>query len=458
MIDRLKGLLRLQLARNILALYGIRALDQLLPVAVIPYLARLLDADGWGLVASAQALAMYGIVMVEYGFDFAGSRAVAQERGRPARLAELISGIFATQLLLAGVVVLAAIGVRIAVPEFAGQPLMLWASLGFAVAQGLNPVWYFIGQERLPLVASIGVGAKLAATVAIFSLVRSPEDGWMVLACYAGAALISTSAGYTLMLRETRPGRLNLALVRRTLKLGFGMFGMRIAVLMQTAGNSFLLLLLGGPLQVAFFAAGEKLCRPAAWLLQPINVALLPRLSHLVAHSPDQARAMASLSLLLMASVGVGLGLMLGLLAPWLVDLLFGLPEYQRAVPVLRVMAVIVPIIVLNAALVSQWLVPHNLDRPLLAVIVSATMLNVLLALLLVPRLGGLGMAWITLVVEGIHPARPALDPPSVRGEPGPTAAVPPRVSARGRGAALIRTPATLLESDTPAERAPGLT
>jgi hypothetical protein len=50
MIDRLKGLIRLQLARNILALYGIRALDQLLPLVVVPYLARVLDADGWGLV------------------------------------------------------------------------------------------------------------------------------------------------------------------------------------------------------------------------------------------------------------------------------------------------------------------------------------------------------------------------------------------------------------------------
>ena len=73
-----------------------------------------------------------------------------------------------------------------------------------------------------------------------------------------------------------------------------------------------------------------------------------------------------------MAAVGLVFGLAIGLLAPWLVDLLFGLPEYQPAVTVLRVMALIIPMIVLNAALVSQWLVPHGLDRALLAVIVSA--------------------------------------------------------------------------------------
>jgi PST family polysaccharide transporter len=400
LLERAQGVLRFRLVRNVLALYGVRAVDQLLPVVVIPFLARVLGPDGWGLVASAQALAIYGIITVEYGFELAGTRAVARDRANGKRLTELISGIYATQLLLACAVVLAAGLVRLTVPEFRDQPLLLWATLAFAILQGLYPLWFFVGQERIPLIASIGVTAKVLATIAIFVLVRGPEDGWIVLAAYAGAAALATAAGYALMLRQVRPGPLNLELIAHTLKLGFSMFAMRVSVLMHTAGNSFLLLLLGGPLQVAFFAAGEKLCRPAAWLMQPINVALLPRLSHLAEHSPDQAKAMATLSILVMAAVGIAFGLAIGVLAPWLVDLLFGLPEYQPAVEVLRVMALIVPLIVLNAALVSQWLVPHRLDRALLMVIVSGTVLNLTLALLFASRFGSLGMAWITVTVE----------------------------------------------------------
>jgi polysaccharide transporter, PST family len=400
MIERVMGVLRFRLVRNILALYGVRAVDQLLPIVVIPFLARVLGADGWGLVASAQALAIYGIITVEYGFELAGTRAVARDRANGARLTELISGIFATQLILACAVALAAILVRLTVPEFQNQPLLLWAALAFAILQGLYPLWFFVGQERIPLIATIGVGAKVLATIAIFVFVRGPGDGWIVLAAYAGAALLASAAGYALMLRQVRPGRLDLELISHTLRLGFSMFVMRISVLMHTAGNSFLLLLLGGPIQVAFFAAGEKLCRPAAWLMHPINVALLPRLSHLVEHSPDQARAMATLSILLMTAVGIAFGVAIGLLAPWLVDLLFGLPEYQPAVAVLRIMALIIPLIVLNAALVSQWLVPHGLDRALLLVVISGTVLNLILALIFAGRFGGIGMAWITVTVE----------------------------------------------------------
>ena len=217
-------------------------------------------------------------------------------------------------------------------------------------------------------------------------------------------------------------GRRVLRQILRTLKLGASMFLMRISVLMHSSGNAFLLGLLVAPQQVAFFVAGEKFCRPAAWLLQPINVALLPRLSHLVGQSPDQAKALAGLSILLMTMVGLGFGVAIGVAAPWLVGLFSG-PDYGAAVAVMRIMALIVPLVVLNAALISQWLVPHGLDRALNVVILSATVLNLALALMIAPRFGAQGMAWVTVFVEGyvllglwwtlhrhgLHPIAPSL-------------------------------------------------
>jgi PST family polysaccharide transporter len=399
MLDRLMALTRARLVRNILALYGVRAVDQLLPLLVLPYLARMLGATSWGMFAIAQAFAMYGIVTVEYGFSFSGTRAVASARDQAAQLAELVSGVFMAQLLLALLVTVAAVIARLVVPVFQDQPLLLWAGLAFAIFQGFNPVWYFTGQERIPLIGAIAVGAKILGTLAIFALVRTPDDGWLVLACYAGASLVATGAGYVLMLRDVPPGRLSVDLIRRTLRLGASMFLMRIMMMMLTAGNVFLLGLLVVPHQVAFFAAGDKLCRPVAWLLQPINTALLPRLSHLVGASPDEARQLAALTLFLQGATGVLLGLAIGLFAPWLVDLMFG-PEFTAATPVLRVMAAIIPLMVLNGALVSQWMIPYALDRLLNAVIVSSTALNIGLALLLAPPFGALGMAWVTVGVE----------------------------------------------------------
>jgi polysaccharide transporter, PST family len=401
MLHRLMALTRVRLVRNILALYGVRAVEQLLPLIVLPYLARTLGPTGWGMFAIAQAFAMYGIVTVEYGFGFSGTRAVASVRHQQGELSQLVTGVFVAQLLLAGAVTVAAFVLRALVPVFHDQQPLLWAGLAFAILQGFSPVWYFTGQERIPLIGAITVGVKLIATLAIFALVRAPEDGWLVLACYAGGALLATAIGYGLVLREVRPGRPSLGLVGRTLRLGASMFLTRIAFMMHTAGNVFLLGLLVVPHQVAFYAASEKLCRPVAWLMQPINTALLPRLSHLVGASPDRAQQLASLTFLLQGATGVVFGLTVGLGAPWLVALMFG-PEYVGAVEVLRVMAAIIPLMVVNGALVTQWMIPHGLDRPLNAVLVSSTVINLVLALILAPRLGALGMAWVTVVAESV--------------------------------------------------------
>lgn len=400
MIGRLKRLARSRLLRNAGALYGVQLANQLPPLIVIPYLARVLGPQGWGIVAFAQAFAAYGTVAVGYGFEYAGTRAVARERDRAGRLAELVTGVLATQVLLASIVVLAGLAVMHALPALQESPALLYAALAFATLQGMNPLWYFTGQERLPLIALVDMIGKLIAMVSIFRFVRGPDDGWIVLASHALAALILTGAGYALLLREVRPGRPNLRLIGQTLRLGFSMMLMRVFVLMLTAGNTFLLGLFVAPQHVAFFAASDKLCRTASWLLQPINAVLLPRITFLLREHPEQARQLASLSLVSMAGIGIGLLVGLWLAAPLVVQILFG-ESYAAAVPIVRVMALIIPMIVVNTCLVTHFLLPHGLDRALNSVLVSGAVLNVGLALLLAPVFKGFGLAWVTVTVEG---------------------------------------------------------
>jgi hypothetical protein len=61
---------------------------------------------------------------------------------------------------------------------------------------------------------------------------------------------------------------------------------------------------------------------------------------------------------------------------------------------VLRVLALVIPLIILNDALAAQWLIPHGLT------IAAAAVLAIGLALPIVPTYEALGMAWVTVVVE----------------------------------------------------------
>ena len=169
---------------------------------------------------------------------------------------------------------------------------------------------------------------------------------------------------------------------------------------MHTAGNSFLLLLLVGTPSRSRSSPPARSSADRRLDDAPVNVALLPRLSYLVERSPDQATAWPVSACSLMTAVGVAFGIAVGLLAPWLVDLLFGLPEYEPAVDVLRIMALIIPMIVLNSALISQSVLPYSLERGLLAVTVSSMVINLLLVLAVAPRFGAAGVACVAVFAE----------------------------------------------------------
>ena len=429
MIRRLHELARRPLTRDILVLYAVRTVNQLLPLATIPYLARVLGPTEWGMVAVAQAFTMYGIITIQYGFDMAATREVARDRDDPARLGELMGAILACQLLLSGLVAVAAWLVYHATPAFADDPRLLCATLVFAIVQGVGLGWYFTGVERIPLMAGIELPTKLVGLVAIFLLVDDPSHGWRVLAAYAGAAFLGTVVSYALVLRQVRPRWPSLRRVRATFRMGFSLFVMQVSNLINTAGSVFLLSVLASPQQVAFFAAPDKLARPLAWLAAPINKVLLPRISHMLVDRPDQARAMARITLLLLSVVGLGFSVFVMVLAPWLIGLVFG-AGYEQAVPVLRVLALVIPLSIINDALAAQWLIPHGLDRPLSHTILAAAVIAVGLAFLIVPTYEALGMAWVTVTVELIilgglvltlirhgnavlaRPAAPSGDPP----------------------------------------------
>jgi PST family polysaccharide transporter len=399
MIARLRELARQPLARNVLVLYLVRMVNQLLPLATVPYLARVLGPAEWGMVAVGQAFAVYGIITIQYGFDLAATREVARHRGDPDRLGELMGGVLACQLILSGLVAAAAWLAYHAVPTFAEQPRLLEMALVFAIVQGMGIGWYFTGTERIPLMAGIELPTKLSGVAAIFWTVHAPGDGWRVLAAYAGAAALATAIGYGVALRRVRPRWPGLARVRETFRLGFSLFLMQISSVMNTAGSTFLLSMLASPARVANFAAPDKLARPLARLTMPVNRALLPRLSHLLVHRPDQARLIARIALLLLAGIGLGFSMFVMLLAPWLIQLVFG-SGYESATPVLRVLALVIPLLVVNDALAAQWLIPHGLDRPLSLIVLAAAGLGVGLALLIVPTYQAFGMAVVVVLIE----------------------------------------------------------
>jgi O-antigen/teichoic acid export membrane protein len=104
--------------------------------------------------------------------------------------------------------------------------------------------------------------------------------------------------------------------------------------------------------------------------------------------------------------------------------------DFAPAVDVLRLLAVLPPILSLTHSLGLQWLLPLGRERTVNRIMISAGILNVVLALILCPRYGQMGMATAVVISESYVCAcmvvTMALDPSRrhllARGNPGAAA------------------------------------
>jgi PST family polysaccharide transporter len=185
-------LARNPLVQNAAALYGVQLVRKVLPLIIVPYLARTLGASGWGVVAFTLSMAELIVLLIEFGFNLSATREVARARDSGEGYGAIMSGVLGAQALLATAGVLCAIVVSRFIPLLRDQPKLLAAGLFYAIAQGFIPLWFFQGLERMRLAATIEACGRIAGLVCIFLLVRSPQDAWLALLLQGAAPAFTT--------------------------------------------------------------------------------------------------------------------------------------------------------------------------------------------------------------------------------------------------------------------------
>ncbi len=387
------------LLQNASALFVGQAVGLVAPLLTIPYLARVLGPAAWGPVLAAQALGNWLILIFEFGFELSGTRAVARARTLPETLPDVVHGVQSAKALLVVSTVPVLAAALIAVPSLRASPALIGWAFVFAAVRGASPLWFFQGIERVQAAVMIDTVARTAAAFAVFAVVHAPTDGWRVLALQAIFSAVSLVVLTHRLAREVPLRMPRASDAVRTLREGSSIFACRAWSGLYIQGNAFLLAALASPAIVAFFGGAERIVRAAINLLQPLTQAFLPRLSYLHAADRDAARKMIRQALVGVGLIGVAMGVSAFVGAPILVRVLLG-RDYASAIPVLRLMGALPPLIAVNTVLGLYWALPFGHERSFLVSIIAAGITNLALAIVLVPRFGAVGMALSAVSAE----------------------------------------------------------
>lgn len=400
MNGRVRNALRHPVTVNAAALYAGQFAISVLPLVVLPYLARALGPAQLGMVVFVQYFSFLLGSVLEFGFGFSATREVARVRDDPTALAATVAGVVGAKALLSGACAALALVCWPLVPIFRDAPELLALGVALTFGQGLAPAWFYAGMEWLVFPTAVEFLARASAAVGVILLVDGPEDTALVLGIYAATTAASTVLTHCLMYRRVSLRRPTTRGALRTLRHGSTLFVSTASVTMYNTVGVVLLGSIVPAAQVGFFSGAEKVVRAAQRVLASAGEAVYPRVTFLLSTGRTQrANTLAALGVGGLAAVATVAALVLVVLAEPLVHLLYG-PQFDASVPLLRILGATLPLAILASSASTLWLLPRGLDRTVTRIVVLAGLLDVALIAVATPVFGVQAAAWALVAVE----------------------------------------------------------
>jgi len=400
--QRVEQLLRHQVVKNVLFLYGVQFSSYLFPLLTLPYLSRVLNPERFGLIAFAQSFVWYFLTLTEYGFNLTATRRVAVERDDLEAVALTFNSVMAAKTLLCGAGFVLMIGIVAAVPRLRPDWLLYIVCYLGVVGNLLFPVWLFQGLQKLQHVALRDFGAKLLGLIAVFAFVHKESDYLMAAGLQAGAMAI---AGFIGLLAVPRLTSVRFAVppwseVVARLREGAPIFISMAALAFSGSTNTFVLGLVSNNTEVGYFSGAWRLIVALRMLVTPLVTAIYPHISHVAANSRgDAVRFLRRYSLILSAPFLAG-GVVLLAFAPRLVPLLLG-PKYEPSITLIQIMALSPFLFAMASFYTTYYMLAFGYDRQWTRIVLWGVVWNlaVLVALfwLLPPAQA---VAWTTTVLD----------------------------------------------------------
>lgn len=390
-----------RLLGNFISLAVMQAANYLLPLLTLPYLVRVLGPDYFGLVSFATVTIAYLQILTDYGFNLSATRQISINRGNKERVNEIFSAVMLVKASLMIVSFVLLLILLFFVPKFRKDAIVYLFTFGTVIGQVLFPVWFFQGMERMKYITVLNIIAKFIFTVAIFVFVREKSD-YYIVPILVSCGFVTSGCLSLVIIRHRFKVIFRVpawSVVKKQLAEGSYVFISNIAMSLYTVSTTFILGLFTNNTIVGYYSAGEKVIKAFQGMLQPITQTIYPYIGATVVKSREKGIAFIRKITGYVAMMTLCLSLILFVFAGYFTRFLLG-HQYDNSTVVIRILAALPFVVGLSNIFGIQTMLNFNRKRAFSRILVSACVINLILAVSLVPNYGYIGSAVSVLVVE----------------------------------------------------------
>ena len=370
----------------------------LLPVLTIPYVSRVLSADGIGINTVTYANTQYFILRGSLGISIYATKKIATIREKKDKLKKTFWEIFSIQFtgcILAYMVFALTLGQS----HKYGVFYMLQGFYILAAAVDIS--WYFLGIENFKNASLRSFFAKIISVILIFIFVKTRDDLWKYILINAGTMFVGQLIMWFYvgkdMLKVKEIGKLKIAMHIMPI---LALFVPQIATQVYTVLDKTMIDLFKGAVEAGYYDQSQKIVRILLSVVTSLGIVMLPRIANLFSKD-DLNEVKKSLRKAFVVISFLSIPITFGLIgiSDKFVPILFG-NEFLSVIPLTKISPVLVIIIGLGNVFGTQYLLAIGKNKEYTASVCIGALVNFCFNLLLIPRFAAMGAVIATVSAE----------------------------------------------------------
>ncbi len=390
-----------RLLSNFISLALLQGINYILPLITFPYLVRVLGVEKFGLLAFASATIAYFNILTDYGFNLTATREISIYRDNKSKLNEIFSSVIIVKFILMIVSFILLLVLIFSFPKFREDCKIFILTFGMIIGQVLFPQWFFQGIERMKYITFLNILAKGLFTIAIFIFIHKSSDYWKVPLINSLGFIVAGAIALYIIFKDFNIKfsfqRLNV--LKQYFIDGWHIFISNIAISLYTVSTTFILGLFTNNTIVGYYSIADKIKSAVQGLLGPVSQTIYPYISKKVKENKLAGLKFIKKIIIYIGIFSFVLSFLLFLFAPEIIHLVAG-AKYDRSILVLRIIAFLPFIIALSNIFGIQTMLNFNRKKAFSKILISGSVLNIILSIILVPLFQEIGSAISVLIVE----------------------------------------------------------
>ncbi len=388
----------------------------IVPIAVTPYLSRVLGPEGNGQYSFTYSIVNFFVLAAALGFGYYAQREVAKHQDDKAAQTIIFWEILIVRFFSVGISV--AISVILSVTGVYGSyTVLMWWWTILIVAQEFDITFLLQGNEEFAKIAIRNVLVKIVSVALIFLFVKKPSDVYIYVICFAGGTMLGNLSLWLYLpkmlcrisIKELNPLRHLVPTLR--------LFIPTIATLVYTILDKTLIgLLIPGyqteivdgvevvtkisDIQNGYYEQSEKIVKMCMTVVTALGTVMIPRNSNeFAAGNLEKVKSNVYGATNFVWFMGVplmlGLAAIAGNVIPWFLG-----DGYEECVLLMQIFTPLILIIGFSNVFGLQYLVPTQRDGKFTIAIVAGAVFNLALNLVLIRYMMALGAVIASIAAE----------------------------------------------------------